>query len=132
MILDKQLIFSNGQALTATADSTNVIDLGQTRANEGEPTEILLQVDTALTSGGASTLVVSLVTDDNEAFSSATTLLSTPAIPKATLVRGYQFSIGYLPPNVERYVKLVYTVGTADFTAGNINAALVLARQTNV
>ena len=131
MIIDKQLTFSEEQAITSTADSTNVLDLGGANMNTGEPVEILCQVEEAFTSGGSTTLTVSLVTDDNEAFSSATTLITTAAIPKASLVQGFNIPISFLPANVERFVKLVFTVATGPFTAGKINSGLVLARQTN-
>jgi hypothetical protein len=133
MIIDKQNTLSDGQAITATAVSTNVLDLGNTsRSDEGAPVTLLAQVEEAFTAAGAATLTVTLETDDNEAFSSATVLLSTAAIPKATLVRGYQLPISFLPANVERYVRLNYTVATGPMTAGKINAGIVLARQTNV
>jgi hypothetical protein len=133
MIIDKQNTLSDGQAITATAVSTNVLDLGNTsRSDEGAPVTLLAQVEAAFTAAGAATLTVTLETDDNEAFSSATVLLSTGAIPKATLVRGYQIPISFLPANCERYVRLNYTVATGPMTAGMMNAGIVLARQTNV
>ena len=131
MILDKQLIMSEAQAITSTAVSTNVIDLAIANVNTGEPVEILLQVNEAFTAAGAGTLTITIETDDNESFSSATVLLSTGAIPKATLALGYQAAIAFLPPNIERYVRLNYTVATGPMTAGKITAAIVLARQTN-
>lgn len=73
------------------------------------------------TSGGASTLTLLLVTDDNAAFSSATTLYTTGAIALASLVT-YDL---WLPlPNVttwERYVGWRATVGTAVFTGGTLS-----------
>lgn len=131
MILDKQNIMSEAQAITATAVSTNVIDLGATGTDQGEPVNLLLQVNEAFTAAGAGTLTITLETDDNESFSSATVLLSTGAIPKATLALGYQAAISFLPANVERYIRLNYTVATGPMTAGKITAAIVLGRQTN-
>ena len=131
MIIDKQTTLSDGQAITTTADSTNVLDLAVANVNTGEPVELLCQVEEAFTASGSATLTVSLLTDDNEAFSSATTLVTTAAIGKAALVQGYNIPISFLPSNVERYVKLVYTVATGPMTAGKINAGIVLARQTN-
>lgn len=133
MILDKQNIFSDGQAITATADSTNIIDLGSTRMGEGEPIPLNIQVEESFTAAGAATLTVSVLCDDNEAFSSAQTLYTSPAIGKATLVKGYRLpGFSTLPIGTERYIKLVYTVATGPMTTGKINAALVLAQQTNV
>jgi hypothetical protein len=133
MILDKQNIFSDGQAITATADSTNIIDLGSTRMGEGEPIPLNIQVEEAFTAAGAATLTITLLTDDNESFSSAATIYSSGAIGKATLVKGYRLpGLSTIPVGAERYLKLVYTVATGPMTAGKINAAVVLATQSNV
>lgn len=131
MILDKQTTYSEGQLITATADSTNVLDHSVANQNNGAEIELLCQVEDTMLSAGATTLTVSLVTSVDEAFSAPVTLVTTPAIPKATLVRGYQFALSYLPAGLLRYSKLVYTVATGPFTAGRINAGLVHARQTN-
>lgn len=131
MILDKQLTLSDAQAITATADSTNVINAGQAGANNGADVDLLCEVEDAFTAAGAATLTVSLVTATDAAFTTPVTLVTTAAIPKATLVRGYQIPISFLPANLLQYFKLVYTVGTGPMTAGTINAGLVLGRQTN-
>lgn len=131
MITDALTTFSNDQAITATANSTNDLDLGAAGMNYGHDIEIVAEVDTTFTAAGAATLTVTLVTDDNAAFSSPTTLLSTIAIPVAQLVAGYRLPINALPNNVERYVRLVYTVATGPFTAGKINAGLAHAAQSN-
>lgn len=48
MILDKQMQFSDAQAVTADAVGTNVLDLGQDRAiGTGEPMAVLFSVDVA-------------------------------------------------------------------------------------
>jgi len=131
MIIDKQLVFSDGQAITATADSTNIYNGGQAGFNNGEAVELLLQVEDTFTAAGAATLTVSMVTATDEAFTSPVTLLTTAAIPKATLVRGYQLPLSFIPAQVLQYTKLVYTVATGPMTAGKLNSMLVLARQTN-
>lgn len=131
MILDKQLTLSDAQAITATADSTNAINAGQAGANIGNQVDLLCEVEEAFTAAGAGTLTVSLVTATDEAFTSPVTLVTTAAIPKATLVRGYQIPISFLPAQLLQFFKLVYTVGTGPMTAGKINAGLVLGRQTN-
>jgi hypothetical protein len=48
MILDAQLLFSDAQAVTATAVGTNVLDLGSDRSiGNGEPLAVFFQVDVA-------------------------------------------------------------------------------------
>lgn len=75
MYVDAELQFSDAQAVTASAASTNIVDLGSPR-NIGVGCELYLvcAVTTAMTDAGSdSTITVILETDDNDSFSSATT-----------------------------------------------------------
>lgn len=134
MITDKENLFSEDQAVTVSAASTNVIDLGNDASeiqalNEKGHVELFVQVTTAFASG--TSLKVTLQSDDDEAFGSATTLLDTAAIATASLVAGYQFKFGSLPQINEQYLRLYYTV-VGTMSAGKIFAGLVVDRQTNV
>lgn len=132
MILDKENLLSEDQAVTATANSAGTIDLGGANKGEGQVKELLVQVTEAFSAAGAGTLTVALETDDNAAFASATTVLTTAAISKTTLAVGYQIpGFGRLPDNLERYIRLVFTVATGPMTAGKITAGLTPSRQTN-
>jgi hypothetical protein len=73
------------------------------------------------TSGGAATLSLILVTDDNAALSSPTTLFTVPATALASLVKFDQ--LVPLPETdlYERYVAWRAVVGTAIFTGGTIS-----------
>lgn len=127
MILDTENMFSDDQAITVTAASTNVIDLGVDRdIGKGVPVPILIQATEAFTAAGAATLQVDLETDDNEAFSSASTIWTSGAIGKATLVAGYKFAINYVPRENERYLRLNFTVTTGPMTAGKITAGITM------
>ena len=130
MIMDSLLLFSDKQAITTTANSTNVIDLGVDRdIKKGEDLELLLAVTTAFAAAGAATLTATVQTDDNEAFSSPTVLATSAAIPVADLVAGAQpFPIS-VPGVTQRYLRLVYTVATGPFTAGNMTATIVHDRE---
>jgi hypothetical protein len=134
MILDKQNMFSEDQAVTVTADSTNIIDLGNDGSevialNEKGGVELLAQVTTAF--AGGTSLKASLVTSDSSTFSSSTTVSESAVVLTAALVQGYKFRFASLPEINEQYAKLVYTVdGT--MSAGNVVSALVLDKQTNV
>lgn len=125
--------YSDDQALTATAVSTNIIDHGpvDSNANIGLRTaelEVLVQVTTAF-SGGTS-VQVQLQVDDNTGFSSATVIAETEAIAVATLVAGYQFAFTKYPLRLERYSRLRYVVvGTP--TAGKVLGCPIRTRQTN-
>lgn len=132
MLMDKLLMFSNSQAVTASAASTDTIDLSAFRDIGTGPMdiEVFMYTEVAVTAAGAATLTITLECDDNSAFSSPTVLLSTAAIPKATLVIGYEPLAGWkIPAGCERHVRLNYTVATGPLTAGTFSAGLVLASQ---
>jgi hypothetical protein len=140
MILSAQQLFSDDQAITATADSTNVIDLGvpgtpyggvaalTQDVGKGAKIPILIQVTEAFNT--LTSLTISISTG-------ATTALGTSVIskvvPLADLVVGYQFPIEVLPNEItERYLGIEYTVtGTAP-TTGKITAGVSMGNQTNV
>lgn len=110
MILDKRLEFSDAQALTATAVSTNVIDLTSDRdIGVGETIWTLIQLDVAADDTDADeTYVVTLETDDNAAFTSAT------VIDTITITRGDVAGTRYyssVPLANERFLRLNYTLG---------------------
>lgn len=145
MIFDAQTRFSNAQAITASAASTNVIDLlaagipfGHTVAVtrdlgvNSEMAEAELQIQVTEAFATATSVKVAVQTDDNSAFSSAATILETEAIPIASLIAGYVFNIDEFPFRTrERYVRLYYTVAGSDATAGKITAGVVAAGQRN-
>ena len=133
MYLDKQNLFSEDQAITVTANSTNIIDLGNDESevqalNEKGVLQVVAQVTAALESG--TSVALTLTSDDDVAFGSETTIVSTPAIAAADLVAGYQFKLSTLPVINEQYLRLTYTV-VGTFDAGTITAGLNLDRQTN-
>lgn len=134
MILDERNEFCDATALnTGVAGSYlvgDVIDLGATSSDigNGEPMYLVIQVDTAATSGGAATGQFHLCSDAQAAIAvdgSATYHFSTSAIPVASLVAGYRVAVVALPHGTyERYLGVVQTTGTAAFTAGKVNAFL--------
>ena len=132
MIIDRFNEFSDAQAVTASAASTNVVDLKAGGRIEGKPHYLHIKVNTSVTADGAGTVTFALQTDDDEAFGSATTLWTSAAIGKATLVAGYEvirLAITGLP--LERYVRVYYTVGTGPLTAGKFDAFLSADGDTN-
>jgi len=126
MILDKEQLFSDAQAITTTANSTNVIDLLKDRdIGVGHPVGVLIQVVTTMTAAGAATLTVTIETDDNASFSSATVLYTSGAIAVADLIAGKRPWLLWFGANNERYIRLVYTVATGPMTAGAVTAGLI-------
>lgn len=112
MIIDAQLLFSDAQALTATAVSTNIIDLGADRnIGQGEPMAVVVCIDVAADrTTGDETYTVTLQTDDNAAFSSASSVGGAYSI--LVYPAGTRFVIP-LPAGTEteRFVRLNYTLG---------------------
>lgn len=130
MLVDRNNMVSRNQALTATAVSTDVVDMkvSADQFGAGAPQLFLMfVVGTTYASAGASTLVINIVDDDNTSLSSPTVLASSPSIPKASLVAGAKFAIPVppllaAPSNRQRYLGASFTVGTANFTAGDHDA----------
>ncbi len=135
MIFDQQSILSDAQAITATAASTNVIDLGPIATGivrdigKGTQTPLLIQVVEAF--NNLTSLTVALQVDDNEAFSSAKTVWS-EVVVLASLTAGFVAIPEFIPRGTnERYMRLNYTVtGTAP-TTGKITAGITMGNQSN-
>ncbi|ENQ7669566.1 TPA: hypothetical protein QHO79_001572 [Klebsiella pneumoniae] len=129
MLLDQQALFSAAQAITATAASTNVIDTGSNK-DVGKYGDIPLLIQVVEGFNNLTSLIVTVQTDDNSAFSSAADVLSM-TIPLASLVLGYKSPVITLPMKMERYIRLNYTVtGTAP-TTGKVTAGITGGVQTN-
>lgn len=141
MIFDRTLLFSNAQAITATAPSTDIVDLGATGTvygaasalirdiGKGECVPLLIQVVEAFNT--LTSLTVTVQCDDNAAFSSPKDVL-TVTLPLASLTAGRTMPMMAIPAGVnERYMRLNYTVtGTAP-TLGKITAGVVAGVQTS-
>lgn len=153
MLMDLQNLFSDKQAITSAGShlSTNSLvrkptnpsgyvagattyaypegasptdDLGR-----GEPVPIVVQVVEDFAGGTDVTaqLVASDTVDSSGQLSGTVeVIMSTAAIPTATLKAGYHFRLGYIPPGVDKkYVALRY-VSTGTYTAGKISAGIVM------
>ena len=130
MILDANTLFSNAQAITASAGSDNAVDAGADRdVGGGRPVEVFAQVVEDFAT--LTSLKVGLQTADDAAFAAPVTLQETAAIPAASLKAGYQFALSTLPKGCRRYLRLYYTVAGTAATAGAVTAGLVLDRQSN-
>jgi len=112
MILDKERMFAEAQAITATAASENVLDMLNTVNRVGEPYKLIMQVDESFDSGADDgTLAIALQSDSAAAFSSAKTIWTMTAIAEATLVADYNIpDIPLVPVSTERYLRLYFTV----------------------
>ncbi len=141
MILSAQQIFSNAQAVTVDAISTNVIDLGvagtpfggQAPLNrdvgKGNPIYVLVQVVIAFV-----TTVSIQITLENSAAAGLTSsiILADETVLVADLVAGKQMFMQLLPNGITlRYLGLRYNV-TTTATAGAFTAGISMGNQTNI
>lgn len=135
MILDAHNEFSDSQAVTSTAISTNVLDLGPVADNvlrdigQGEPVWLVVTTDVAATdSGSDATLTVSLESDSTANLAtSATVHFTTGAMafaafsPAGTVLTAVRLPAG----NYEQYLGVRFTVASGPLTAGTFSAFLV-------
>lgn len=143
MIIDNSAVFSDGQAITASAVSTNTIDLGkkprpfgwvsdfQRDKGEGHPIPIAVQVTQDF--NNLTTLTVQLQMADDEAFTSPVVVAATGAIPVADLKSGKKaWGLSRLPLGITgRYLRLNYVVAGTAPTTGKIFAGVVFDVPTN-
>tara|TARA_R110000737_G_scaffold103999_2_gene137172 strand:+ start:1064 stop:1495 length:432 start_codon:yes stop_codon:yes gene_type:complete len=140
MILSVQQLFSNDQAITATAVSTNVIDLGVSATpygaaaalnhdiGKGTAVPILIQVTEAF--DNLTSLAIAIEVGST---TSLGTVLSTQTILLADLVAGKQTAVAVLPRGADvRYLGVRYTVAGTAPSAGKITAGVTMGVQTNV
>ena len=121
---------ATGQAVTVTANSTNVVDLSLARdVGEGEELYVQFTVGTAFTAAGSATLTPTVVVADDTALTTnAVTIGTGGTILTATLVAGYTFAVRLNPQIASlglRYLGAIYTVATGPMTAGTMTADIV-------
>jgi hypothetical protein len=116
MFVDALLLLSDAQVLTATDDSTNVIDLGNTTPvrdiSAGEPMALAVNVDAAADAvTGDETYEIAVVQSDNAD-------LSSPDVLTSRVILAAQLGIGTvhqlpIPPGsiTKRYLGATYTLG---------------------
>jgi hypothetical protein len=138
MIMDQQSLFSDSQAITATANSSNVIDTlpsggPNTKSGIGDGQDISLFAQVGSVNFATLTsLTIALVSADDAALTTnVITHYTTGAILQAALTAKARL-IGIDLPygKYRRYVGLIYTVGGSSATAGSITAGLVEDLQT--
>ena len=127
MITDKLLRLSDAQAITTTANSTNVIDLSAARdIGEGDDLYVVINVNTAL-AGGTSLATSVVVADDTGLSSNVVTLGMTGTVLTANLGAGAQFIMRISPQIAalgHRYLGLIFTV-SGTYTSGAVTADIV-------
>jgi hypothetical protein len=132
MLMDKQTLFSEAQAITATAASTNHIDLGVARnIGVGENLYLVLTVTEAFTdSGSDSTVTPSLETDEDDGFATALATIRTydtlPALSPVGTKKIYRLDPVNDIGTYKQFLRLKYTVAGGNLSTGKITAGLVV------
>lgn len=132
MMTDALLQLSSAQVVTASAVSTNTIDLSQARdIGTGQNLFVVFTVDAAVTAAGAATVNFQVISSAAAALTSPTVLVQTDAIAKTELTAGRRPISLRIPSSVlaaqpigQRYLGVQYTVGTGPLTAGSFSAAV--------
>lgn len=141
MIFDKTLLFSDAQAITATAASTNSIDFGPggtvydaaaalaRDVAKSVHIPILIQVVEAF--DNLTSLAIALELDSTTTFTPDKTI-ALGSYTLAQLVLGMQTVYAELPRGISlRYGQLKYTVTGSAPSVGKITAGIVAGVQTN-
>lgn len=122
MLLDKENVFSDNQAITADAVSTNVIDLGKYGLAPGNPLSVITQVTEVFNT--LTSLTITVQSSVDEAFTSPINHQSV-TVAVANLTLGKRIDLGSLLDGTKRFVRLNYDVVGTNPTTGAITAALV-------
>jgi hypothetical protein len=96
----------------------------------GSDGEFFCRVVDAVTSDGAATVTIALQTDSTTAFGSPTTLHATAALGKALLTANTELIRIRIPHGMERYARVLYTIGSETLSGGTFDAGIILDRQT--
>ena len=135
MYIDYQNLFSNRQAVTASAVSENIIDTGRNLNGKsigigsGYPIEVVCMISETLV--GVTKLAVELQTAETEDFSDAVVLQTAYLTGAEQMTAGTQAPLSTLPVNCKRFLRLNYKVTAGTPESGSITAGLVLDRETN-
>ena len=129
MFLDAQLRFSDAQAITADAESTNTIDMSAVRdIGTGRPLHIVTVVDVAMTDGSSdSTLAVILHADSTTTITpdATLTLYTIPAVTGTGNMYISTLSPGHAVMQY-RYFALRYTPANGNLTTGSFTSFIAL------
>lgn len=114
MILDAMLRFSNAQALTATARSTNTLDLGVSRKlfSGVSFSALIIPTVSADFTTTDETYVINVRTSDDATFATGVTTLETKTVTAAQLAAGQRVLVSInVDSQAKRYLELQYVLG---------------------
>lgn len=128
MLIDRQTLLSDEQAVTTTAFSSDQYDTGNVSPSRNlgrSGLRLVVTTDVAATADGAATVTFELIAADDAAGTNAVVLMSSGAIGKAALTAGSKPFDVPIPDHSKRFLMVRYTVATGPLTAGKFSAALL-------
>lgn len=126
MITDRQLTFSNNQAVTTgTQLSTDVYDTGAAGININTNRELQVYVAVTTAFAGGTNLTVNLIQSATSNMASPDVLASSGVVVTANLTRGAALLRLAVPRTSKRYLALQY-VSTGTHSAGTVWGGIVL------
>lgn len=144
MIFNINELFSDAQAITASAISTNVVDLGLPSTpqsgvaplhqdiGKGNMVPILVQVVEDFTHATSSDLTITIEVSDAAGLTTPQ-VLATETILFADLKAGKQMFNQVLPNGVDKqFLGVRYASSSGSFTGGKITAGITMGNQTNI
>jgi hypothetical protein len=147
MILSNESLLSDKQAITGgagTIASTNYIDLGEAGTPHGAKGPLVRDIgkggdvpfEAIVTTAfaGTGTVQAAIIVDNDVAFGSPKTVITTVAFAIADLVEGKNlFANLHLPEGIdERYMRVNYIKAGGTISAGNVTCGVSGGRQTNI
>jgi hypothetical protein len=139
MVLDQALMFADGQVLTTSAMSQNIIDLGPLTGGTGvnpirdigtgECLWIFVSIGAQDVAPGTATIAINLETDSDVAFGSPIGLGTVMAIA-AGAKAGALFVARLQPANYERYLRVSFAVTGGPLTQGTFSSGIVWDEQS--
>jgi hypothetical protein len=123
MILDKENMFSEAQAVTVTALSTKKV-LSKAAGDAVKAPWLVISAAEAAAAAGAATVEFQLITSDNDDMSSPKVLFSSGPIAKADITLGARLVKVRVPAGCKKNLAVNYVVSTGPLTTGKFNAFL--------
>ena len=129
MILDQQQIFSDAQVITATANSTNIIDvLGKRDLGAGEQLRCVMQIKDNSTA--VPTFTAALVGADDSGFS--TNKITIGSITPTLTVGGAQLAHIGIPAHAgKRFFRIEYTITGGTSPSQTVTAGFAHTEQNS-
>jgi hypothetical protein len=126
MFIDRHLRFCNSLGITASAASTDLIDLGaERRIGTGRPLYMVCVVTVAFTDASSnSTVTVTLESDSTSAFGSAATVLTLPVFAALSAIGTRRIVAIPVDTATEQYLRAYFTVANGDLTTGSFTCFL--------